>query len=118
MATRKKKKKATHYNGRPLSKRTKFVLSLPREMPRDEVIARAAKAGLTISKGLLSSIRQKHKERWGAPAPVAEPAKDVGALTDQERDLLGLVLDVGYSRAASLLDSFRIEYFDALKKKG
>jgi len=117
MATKKKKKKATHYHGRPLSERTKFVLSLPRETPRDEVIERAKGKGLTISKGLLNSIRQKHKDRWG----VAEPAKKVGAsagaLSDSERDLLGLVLDIGYSRAAALLDSFRVEYFDALKNK-
>lgn len=117
MATKKKKKR---YNGRPLSERTQFVLSLPRDMAPEEVIERARGAGLTISRGLLHGIRRKHKERWGAP--VAEPAKNVragtGALSDQERDLLGLVLDVGYSRAAALLDSFRVEYFDALKKKG
>ena len=117
----KKKKKAAHYNGRPLSERTKFVLSLPREMPRDEVIERARGAGLTISKGLLSSVRRKHKDRWSAPVHVAEPAKKVGAstgtLSEAERDLLGLVLDVGYARAASLLAAFRVEYMDALKNK-
>jgi hypothetical protein len=118
----KKKKKATHYNGRPLSERTKFVIALPRSMPVTEVIERAAAAGLTISKGLAHSIRQKHKDKISAG--VAEPAKKVrvastkpSTLTDNERDLLGLVLEVGYSRAASLLDSFRIEYFDKLKRR-
>jgi len=125
MATKKKKKKAAHYNGRPLSARTKFVLGLPRDMPRDEVIERAAKAGLTISRGLLNSIRQKHKARWDSPAPapvhVAEPAKNVGVtvtpLSADESDFMGLVLGIGYNRAASLLASFRVQYFDALKNK-
>jgi hypothetical protein len=108
MATKKK----TTKRERALSAPTRFVLSLPRSVPIADVIERArTEAGLTLSRSRVSKIRFAFKDR------VAEPAKKVGALTDQERDLLGLVLDIGYSRAAALLDSFRVEYFDALKNK-
>src|SRR6185295_8203645 len=111
MATKKKTKR------RPLSERTLFVLGLPREMPTNEVIERAAKAGFPLSRERLASIRHQHKARWrsGAIAPVAEPAKNVGAvgaLSDDESDFMGLVLGIGYNRAASLLASFRVQYFD------
>jgi hypothetical protein len=41
----------------------------------------------------------------------------VTPLSADESDFMGLVLGIGYNRAASLLASFRVQYFDALKNK-
>jgi hypothetical protein len=128
-----------------LSEATKFVLAQPREMDRAEVIEVARKAGLTLTVKNVSDIRSRHKDLLAAAATetpaeqlaipeetngaaLAKPTRKyarkaateevvlpLGALSTDEADFMGLVLGIGYNRAARLLAQFRQQFFGQLK---
>jgi hypothetical protein len=61
-----------------------------------------------------------------APAPPAAPLArrkraeavvlPMGALSTEEADFMGMVLGLGYNRAARLLAQFRVQFFESLKQ--
>ncbi len=97
-----------------------FIRSQPATMKASEVVAAAAKAGITITAGLVYSVRQAAKKKAGkAPStpagkrrgrPPAAAVKvtpkavvNVAAGGDRERQLVQLALDVGLARAVELI---------------
>ncbi len=53
---------------RPISKLTKFILSLPRTLPPKEVIARAKAKGMSASKSNISRVRRMKRVSAAKPA--------------------------------------------------
>lgn len=129
---------------RPLTPQTRFILSLPLDMPIAEAVERAHKAGHAgVSRQIVSAARTRHKARASSPAPAAEPSAQLalpdangaadpspvarrsrkpdpvvlplGALSSDEADFMGLVLGLGYNRAARLLAQFRVQFFETIK---
>lgn len=71
--------------GKPYGNKTKFVMSLPREMPAKQVVDKAKQQGIVISEAHVYKIRSTNKPK-GAPgrgagpkAPTAKPGPKPGA---------------------------------------
>lgn len=122
---------------RPISPNTKFVLEQSADVPPDEVVALAKKAGLTITKGAVQTARLRHKSKLvnavtkrvaaqlaipdvqagvvhktRKPEPVVLP---LGTLSEDEADFMGMALNLGWSRASRLLAQFRVQFFGMIK---
>jgi hypothetical protein len=114
---------AARRGGRPISSKRTFVLSLPASLPATDVIERAKTQGMTLTTNYVYKIRSRGaaaSERAPAPATRIElPSKALRgkgrgravSLRDgdgsQDERFVALVLDVGLSRAAALLDQLR-----------
>jgi hypothetical protein len=117
--------KKTSAPGKTPSK-TAFVLSLPSTMSAKEVLAKGKAAGLKLTEAYIYSIRSKAKGREGKPAARrGRPPKAVSAAASSslassssggglERQFLSLALDLGLSRAESLLANLRAKVKNAI----
>jgi hypothetical protein len=59
---------------RPISKTTKFILALPRNLPAKEVLSKAKAAGLATSESNVHRVRRLHGGAKGAAKSAAKPA--------------------------------------------
>jgi hypothetical protein len=106
--------------------KTAFVLSLPSTMSAKDVLSKGRAAGLKLTEAYIYSIRSKAKGRAGKPAarrgrpPKAVAAAASGSMSSSssggglERQFLNLALDLGLSRAESLLSSLRAKVKSAI----
>jgi hypothetical protein len=104
--------------------KTAFVLSLPSSMSAKDVLSKGKAAGLKLTEAYIYSIRSKAKGRAGKPAarrgrpPKAVAAAASGSMSSSggglERQFLNLALDLGLSRAESLLSSLRAKVKSAI----
>ncbi len=60
---------------RPLSPTTKFILSLPSDLPVAEVVAKAEAAGLPTSKGNVYQVRRSHAKAHTKDSKVTKSVK-------------------------------------------
>lgn len=123
---------------------TKFILSVPAGVPTREVVERARKAGFKTDSKQISSARARYKDLLtAAPEEATQlalpdantPEAEVkvtrkytrkerseqivlplGSLSTDEADFMGIVLGIGYNRAARLLAQFRTQFFDTIKQ--
>jgi hypothetical protein len=72
---------------RPISKTTKFILSLPKTLPAKEVLAKAKAAGLKTSESNVHRVRRLHGRPAKAPAAVATPAAPAKAAAPKGKTL-------------------------------
>jgi hypothetical protein len=110
--------------GRPISSKRTFVLSLPSSLSATDVIERAKAQGMTLTTNYVYKIRSRGaaaSSRPGNSAPRIDLAVKAGRGKGRERIVVSkagdgsaqderfvaLVLDVGLSRAAALLDQLR-----------
>jgi hypothetical protein len=114
---------AARRGGRPISSKRTFVLSLPPSLPATDVIERAKTQGMTLTTNYVYKIRSRGaaaSERAPAPSTRIElPSKTLRGKGrgravytrdgdgSQDERFVALVLDVGLSRAAALLDQLR-----------
>jgi hypothetical protein len=56
---------------RPISKTTKFILALPRDLPAKEVLAKAKASGFKTSESNVHRVRRLHGSASKAPAAAA-----------------------------------------------
>lgn len=85
---------------KPLSPETKFVMTLPGDLPVKDVIARAKKAGHKVTARQVAGIRQRMKRRNGGlvKAPVTS------TLSKEESELMALIISLGLQRTAHVLE--------------
>jgi len=108
-----------HAPGKPGRKPVKrpFVESCPPDMPISEVIAKAAAAGIKLSRSYVSDLRNANKrsgkksvaqvaERLTAPAAAAAPKKPP-TLRPTEVEFVRLVAAIGLERAGEILENVR-----------
>jgi hypothetical protein len=126
---------------RAVSPATLFVLQQSADLSAAEVAALAKKAGHDLDRNAVNGIRYRHRDRPVPPAPAStqlalpetqaeQPLGPVrkarkghaeavvlplGNLSTDEADFMGLVLGIGYNRAARLLAQFRQQFFGMLK---
>jgi hypothetical protein len=60
--------------GRPISKTTKFILALPRNLSAREVLAKATASGLKTSESNVHRVRRLHGGKRAAKVTHAAPA--------------------------------------------
>ncbi len=110
--------------GPPPNKRD-FVESLPTTMPVSEVIAEAAKQGMSVSPTYIYALRGAKKTRT---SDVSSPTSSSRAFASPEASsaqrrlyppvdsiesrFIGLALEVGLARATDLLESVRLKVKD------
>jgi hypothetical protein len=112
--------------GRPISSKRTFVLSLPASMSATDVIERAKSQGMTLTTNYVYKIRSRGAAASSRPvaatrvelSPTSKTGRgsklrgriNIGRPSDgsaQDERFVALVLDVGLSRAAALLDQLR-----------
>lgn len=111
--------------GRPISSKRTFVLSLPTSLSATDVIERAKAQGMTLTTNYVYKIRSRGaaaSSRADNAAPRIDLALKAGRGgkgrdrivvargadgSAQDERFVALVLDVGLSRAAALLDQLR-----------
>jgi len=89
-------------------------------MKASEVVAAAAAKGITITAGLVYSVRQAMKKsgkapsktatgkRRGRPPAAAKAASQVVVVADdKEKQLISLALDLGLGRSIALIADFK-----------
>jgi len=98
----------------PKQNKSAFVRNLPPKLPAKEVVARAKKAGITLSEKYVYVIRSNsHKKRRGAGRgpgrPVGRPRMSVGGgpTTGAEREFRRLAIEIGVRRAEEILGETR-----------
>ena len=106
----------------PVSK-TQFVLDIPATTPAEEVVAKAAEKGLSISKGYVYSIRARSKAGKGggkkrpgrpsnaskaAPAPKSAGTAPRGSSLDLQ--LANIIAEIGLVRAEEVLKNVRSKF--------
>lgn len=96
-----------------------FIRSMPLDMKASAVVAAAAKEGISITAGLVYSVRKAGKKggakvgqatgkRRGRPAKAAKPPVKLGTGgSDRERQLLALALDLGLGRSVELIEDLK-----------
>jgi hypothetical protein len=108
--------------------KTAFVLSLAKDMPASEVVAKAKAAGLELTDRYVYVIRSKAKGRAGKPTGRrGRPPKSAGAKRGPKpgraasgspvalgTQFLEMALDLGLARAEELLVSLRSKVQQAL----
>jgi hypothetical protein len=108
--------------------KTAFVLSLPRDLPASDVVAKAKAQGIEITDRYVYVIRSKAKGRAGKPAGRrGRPPKAAGAKRGPKpgrkagashgslgAQFLEMALDLGLSRAEDLLVSLRSKVRQAI----
>jgi hypothetical protein len=107
--------------------KTAFVLSLAKDMPASEVVAKAKAAGLELTDRYVYVIRSKAKGRAGKPTGRrGRPPKAAGAKRGPKpratsgspvalgTQFLEMALDLGLARAEELLVSLRSKVQQAL----
>lgn len=106
--------------GRGDGRGSAFIRSMPPEMRASEVVAAAAKEGISITAGLVYSVRGAAKKggakaggqatgkRRGRPPKAARPTAKIGTGgSDRERQLLALALDLGLARSVELIEDLK-----------
>jgi hypothetical protein len=99
----------------PKQNKSAFVRNLPPKLPAKEVVARAKKAGITLSEKYVYVIRSNsHKKRRGAGRgpgrPVGRPRMALssgGPGTGAEREFRRLAIEIGVRRAEEILGETR-----------
>jgi len=100
-----------------------FVRAQPTSMKAGEVVAAAAAKGISITPGLVYSVRAAAKKagakatkspasstgkrRGRPPAAAAKAASQVVVGGDREKQLIQLALDLGLSRSVELIEGIR-----------
>lgn len=79
-----------------------FVRKLPRSMPASEVVERAAKKGMVMSKAYVHNIRSASNKLSRSVLKAGKSTLPKGKLA--ERLFTGLVVQMGPARARKLLD--------------
>jgi hypothetical protein len=130
----KKKKAAAMKNGGESSKssskitnKTAFVLGFPADMSAKDVIDKGKAAGITLTDRYVYSIRSKAKVRGSmVPARRGRPPKNAmaslagkpglksGRSGASEAQFVDIALDLGLSRAESLLSALRTRVRQAI----
>ena len=110
--------------------RSDFIRSQPATMTANEVVAKGAEAGLTFKAGLVYEVRRSDLKRAGRPfgkagrprkqpsqpkpgdthwhgLPLTRKAAHEEAAKEKEREFIGLVLEIGLTRAGGLLHELR-----------
>jgi hypothetical protein len=100
-------KKSTKSTGTKSTSKAAFVRSLPPDLPASQVIARAQANGMKLTPAYVYVIRSKSGAKSnGKHAPSMKGAGLRGG-SSQERSFVELALQLGWSRAQSLLDDAR-----------
>lgn len=118
MAAKKRRKKKTGRRGRGKggTNKSDFIRSMSNDMPAKDVVEAGKKKGLKFSQQLVYNVRAGEKKggaksrRGGRPAR-GRAAAAAGA-SGQEAQFRQLVVDLGVTRAKSLLD----EVDDAMRR--
>jgi hypothetical protein len=118
-------KKSTAENSKSINK-TAFVLELPADMSAKDVIDKGKAAGIKLTDRYVYSIRSKAKVRGGTPGRRGRPrgtgnkaAATLGTGRDGsggglESRFFDVALDLGLSKAESLLSSLRTRVKQAI----
>jgi hypothetical protein len=107
----------------PVSK-TQFVLDIPVTTPAEEVVAKAAENGLSLSKGYVYSIRArskagkvgKGKKRPGRPSNSSKEASAAKSTPSAPRggsldlQLANIIAEIGLVRAEEVLRNVRAKF--------
>jgi hypothetical protein len=105
--------------------KTAFVLELPADMSAKEVIDKGKAAGIKLTDRYVYSIRSKAKVRGGAPGRRGRPrgargkatalsGRQAGGGGALESRFFDVALDLGLSKAESLLSSLRARVKQAI----
>jgi hypothetical protein len=105
--------------------KTAFVLELPADMSAKEVIDKGKAAGIKLTDRYVYSIRSKAKVRGGTPGRRGRPRGTRGKATGLsgrqtagggalESRFFDVALDLGLSKAESLLSSLRARVKQAI----
>jgi hypothetical protein len=117
--------------GRPVGSgfgnKSEFIRQQPLDMPPAEVVTEGKKAGLTFTAGLVYGVRKQLKKagkaasttgkRRGRPPASGKAQASVAGLSgvsDRERKLVQLALDVGLARAQELITGIRTRLADLI----
>jgi hypothetical protein len=118
LSTMPKKKSSTQTVETPVSK-TKFVLDLPATTPADEVVAKAADAGLAISKAYVYTIRANSKRAGKAKRRARGSSGSKGSSTPKaaapkkgslDIQFASFIAEIGLTRAEELMKSVRAKF--------
>ena len=110
----------------PVSK-TQFVLDIPATTPAEEVVAKAAESGLSISKGYVYSIRARSKSGKGGgkkrPGRPSNASKGITAAPKStgsaprngslDLQLANIIAEIGLVRAEEVLKNVRSKFRSA-----
>ena len=94
----------------PKQNKSAFVRNLPPKMPAKEVVARAKKAGITLSEKYVYVIRSnshKKRRRPGRPPGVRVAASSGAPANGAEREFRRLAIEIGVRRAEEILGETR-----------
>src|SRR5262245_40490743 len=95
----------------PKQNKSAFVRNLPPKLPAKEVVARAKKAGITLSEKYVYVIRSNsHKKRRrgpGRPAGSTSSSRSAMPSSSAEREFRRLAIEIGVGRAEALLGETR-----------
>jgi hypothetical protein len=105
--------------------KTAFVLELPADMSAKEVIDKGKAAGIKLTDRYVYSIRSKAKVRGGTPGRRGRPrgargkstalsGRETGGGGALESRFFDVALDLGLSKAESLLSSLRARVKQAI----
>ena len=94
---------------KPKQNKSAFVRNLPPKMPAKEVVARAKKAGITLSEKYVYVIRSNsHKKRRRPGRPAGSTMSSSATPTSSaEREFRRLAIEIGVRRAEALLGETR-----------
>ncbi len=100
-------KKSTKSTGSKSTSKAAFVRSLPADLPASQVIARAQTNGMKLTPAYVYVIRSKSGTKSNGKHGSSMRASGARGGSSQERTFVDLALQLGFSRAQSLLDDAR-----------
>jgi hypothetical protein len=100
-------KKSTKSTGSRTTSKAAFVRSLPADLPASQVIARAQANGMKLTPAYVYVIRSKSGTKANGTHGSSTRASGARGGSSQERTFVDLALQLGFSRAQSLLDDAR-----------
>ena len=100
-------KKSTKSSGSKSTSKAAFVRSLPADLPASQVIARAQANGMKLTPAYVYVIRSKSGAKSNGKHGGSTRGSAARGGSAQERTVIDLALQLGFSRAQSLLDDAR-----------
>ena len=100
-------KKSTKSSGSKSTSKAAFVRGLPADLPASQVIARAQANGMKLTPAYVYVIRSKSGAKSNGKHGGSTRGSAARGGSAQERTFIDLALQLGFSRAQSLLDDAR-----------
>jgi hypothetical protein len=109
------KKSSKSTTGSKTQSKAAFVRSLPSDLPASQVIARAQANGMKLTPAYVYVIRSKSGAKSNGKTHGVKAVGMRGG-SAQERTFVDLALQLGFSRAQSLLDDARTSIHRAVMR--